>query len=120
MYLDFRAFHIKENKYYTVLNIDFEVGTVILRDYETLYDDEENDNDVILEPCIGLKDINKKDIFVGDRVLWHKDGRTYKGCIIFAKQVAKFMFKCEDNNAFDFKTIQADREIEIVGNIHDK
>ena len=42
------------------------------------------------------------------------------GKIIWAEQVAKFMFyDLEDNNAFDFKTIQTNKKLEIIGNIHE-
>lgn len=116
----FRAWHIKRKKYYEVL--DLHLATVYnggiwatCLGYDVI---EQKDihiriepQDCIIEPYIGISDINNKEIAVGDRL---KTDRGLEYILVYLAPNYKAVRENDYSQYYD--DIE---ELEIIGNIHE-
>ena len=115
------------SKHYTSLSEAALYG--IIRPYGNELKNVSN-TEMVIEQFTGLKDKNGKEIYEGDICKWtHEfsggeflekvEHQKINGVIVWAEQVGKFMFHDTDNNHWDFKRIQTNQCLEIIGNIHE-
>lgn len=114
----FRIWDIKKNKYrqgtanLADTCLDCLLGKVIYGEGMEIYG-EEDEKDVILEQCTGLKDNNGKLMYEGD-IVYDNDVNEL-GVIVFNEVEAKFGVQYYN----DFCDFSYGYELELYGNIHE-
>lgn len=123
----FRVWDIRQQKYRKRTHHEADTclnclsGKVLYGEGIEIYG-EEDDKDIVLEQCTGLKDKNGKLIYEGDivRVLEQYKTNTTEQLypMMFNEKVAKFGFKHPDGHFFYF-TNDDNFSYEVIGNIHE-
>lgn len=119
----FRAWDINSKKY-------LEDFYIMATDGKIIYSSAENEDEVIIEQCTGLKDKNGKLIFEGDIVEVTNLTKTYslKTPVIWEKDIGAFMVWGDKEKLFGNyigALLEEDENgivpytVEVIGNIHD-
>ena len=118
--IEFKVWDKYHKMIWDVYNIDTLDKTVLFTQGVTRRFDE-----VVFMQYTGLKDINGKKIFEGDRVTFtygkhynEPKGLTRTGAVVYDKKYAAFVVAIDNSKVkINFRDVI---RIEVIGNIHDK
>jgi uncharacterized phage protein (TIGR01671 family) len=105
----FRAWHIRNEKMYEVIALDFR-GTVTVKDGDYIMVTAQDN--VILQQCTGVKDKKMVEVFEGDLVSVY---RGVEGVIVFLDGA----FCLQQLNVSYYNPIAEYGQLEVIGNIHE-